>query len=258
LIVLLAVACGMTVANLYYAQPLLSSLSRVFGIGTATAGTLITLTQVGYLIGMLILVPLGDRLEKRRLVTALLSVTTVALAVAGFDPGFLVLLAAALVSGATSVVAQILVPYAASLAPDGTRGRVVGRVMSGLLTGILLSRTVSGLGHGRLAGRLPRLGRPHGRSRGQSARGPALSRHRRPHCRTTTSCGPPSGCRASTPHCCVAPLPGRRLQRLQRLLDHGPLCPDRAPFPLLRDRRGTLRPGRGGRSRCGPVRRRLG
>ncbi|MFJ8542700.1 MFS transporter [Streptomyces sp. NPDC093586] len=145
MIVLLAVACGMTVANLYYAQPLLSSLSRDFGIGTATAGTLITLTQVGYVIGMLILVPLGDRLEKRRLVTALLSVTTVALAVAGFAPGFLVLLAAALVSGATSVVAQILVSYAASLAPDETRGRVVGRVMSGLLTGILLSRTVSGL-----------------------------------------------------------------------------------------------------------------
>ncbi|MFG2305574.1 MFS transporter [Actinacidiphila glaucinigra] len=145
LVALLAVASGMTVANLYYAQPLLSSLSRVFHLGTAAAGTLITVTQIGYVAGMLLLVPLGDRLEKRRLVTALLAVTTVALAVAGTAADFPVLLVASLVSGATSVVAQILVPFAAGLAPDHARGRVVGRVMSGLLAGILLSRTVSSL-----------------------------------------------------------------------------------------------------------------
>ncbi|MFG3102488.1 MFS transporter [Streptomyces sp. NPDC048182] len=145
LVVLLAVACGMTVANLYYAQPLLSELSRTFGIGTATAGLLVTLTQVGYVLGMVFLVPLGDRLEKRTLVTVLLTVTTAALLAAGLATGFPMLLVASLVSGATSVVAQILVPFAASLAPDETRGRVVGRVMSGLLTGILLSRTLSSL-----------------------------------------------------------------------------------------------------------------
>ncbi|MFI6124865.1 MFS transporter [Streptomyces sp. NPDC051064] len=145
LIALLAVACGMTVANLYYAQPLLSSLGDVFGVGAATAGALITLTQVGYVIGMLFLVPLGDRLEKRQLVTVLLTITAVALVVAGLAPTFPVLLAASLISGATSVVAQILVPFAANLAPDHARGRVVGRVMSGLLTGILLSRTLSSL-----------------------------------------------------------------------------------------------------------------
>ncbi|KOV74407.1 MFS transporter [Streptomyces sp. MC1] len=145
LVALLAVASGMTVANLYYAQPLLSSLSDVFGIGTATAGTLITLTQIGYVLGMIFLVPLGDRLEKRNLVSVLLIVTTAALVVAGLAPNFPVLLIAALISGATSVVAQILVPFAASLAPDHARGRVVGRVMSGLLTGILLSRTLSSL-----------------------------------------------------------------------------------------------------------------
>jgi predicted MFS family arabinose efflux permease len=94
---------------------------------------------------MLFVVPLGDRLEKRRLVTALLAVTTVALLVAGLATNFPMLLIASLVSGATSVVAQILVPFAASLAPDESRGRIVGRVMSGLLTGILLSRTVSSL-----------------------------------------------------------------------------------------------------------------
>lgn len=122
LVVLLAVASGMTVANLYYAQPLLSSLADVFHVSTAAAGGLITLTQVGYVIGMLFLVPLGDRLEKRRLVTTLLTVTTLALAVAGFATSFPMLLIASLISGATSVVAQILVPFAANLAPDHARG----------------------------------------------------------------------------------------------------------------------------------------
>lgn len=145
LVALLAVACGMTVANLYYAQPLLSSLRDVFHIGTAAAGGLITVTQIGYVIGMLFLVPLGDRFEKRRLVTVLLAITTLALVAAGTATGFPMLLIASLVSGATSVVAQILVPFAASMAPDHARGRIVGRVMSGLLTGILLSRTLSSL-----------------------------------------------------------------------------------------------------------------
>jgi predicted MFS family arabinose efflux permease len=145
LIALLAVASGMTVANLYYAQPLLSSLREVFHTSTAAAGWLITLTQVGYVIGMLFLVPLGDRLEKRGLITVLLAVTTAALLTAGLAGNFPTLLIASLVAGATSVVAQILVPFAASLAPDHARGRIVGRVMSGLLTGILLSRTLSSL-----------------------------------------------------------------------------------------------------------------
>ncbi|MEU0383061.1 MFS transporter [Streptomyces chartreusis] len=145
LVALLAVASGMTVANLYYAQPLLSSLRDTFHVSTAGAGWLITLTQVGYVVGMLFLVPLGDRLEKRRLITVLLAVTTLALVTAGLAPNFPMLLTASLISGATSVVAQILVPFAASLAPDHARGRIVGRVMSGLLTGILLSRTLSSL-----------------------------------------------------------------------------------------------------------------
>ncbi|QLJ03630.1 MFS transporter [Streptomyces sp. NEAU-sy36] len=145
LVALLAVASGMTVANLYYAQPLLSTLSDVFHTGTAAAGTLITLTQVGYVIGMLFLVPLGDRLEKRNLIAVMLAVTTLSLLAAGLAVNFPMLLIASLVSGATSVVAQILVPFAASLAPDHARGRIVGRVMSGLLTGILLSRTLSSL-----------------------------------------------------------------------------------------------------------------
>ncbi|MFD9000156.1 MFS transporter [Streptomyces sp. NPDC059582] len=145
LVALLAVASGLTVANLYYAQPLLSTLRDVFHTSTATVGLLITITQIGYVVGMIFLVPLGDRLEKRRLVTVLLAVTTLALVAAGTATGFPMLLIASLVSGATSVVAQILVPFAAGLAPDHARGRIVGRVMSGLLTGILLSRTLSSL-----------------------------------------------------------------------------------------------------------------
>jgi predicted MFS family arabinose efflux permease len=148
----------MTVANLYYAQPLLSSLSDVFHTSTATAGALITITQIGYVVGMLFLVPLGDRIEKRRLVTTLLAVTTLALVAAGAATSFPMLLIASLISGATSVVAQILVPFAASLAPDHARGRIVGRVMSGLLTGILLSRTLSSLVSGIAGWRVVYLG----------------------------------------------------------------------------------------------------
>ncbi|WP_405582699.1 MFS transporter [Streptomyces sp. NBC_01190] len=145
LIILLAVACGLTVANLYYAQPLLSELRHTFGISSVTAGGLVTATQLGYAAGLLLLVPLGDVIEKRRLATLLLAVTVGALVLAGTAQNFPVLLIASLISGATLVVAQILVPFAADLAPDESRGRVVGQVMSGLLTGILLSRTVGSL-----------------------------------------------------------------------------------------------------------------
>ncbi|MCB5164694.1 MFS transporter [Streptomyces bambusae] len=145
LVVLLAASCGLTVANLYYAQPLLDVLRLTFRLDEGTVGTLVTVTQIGYALGMLLLVPLGDRLENRRLISVLLAVVTAAMAVAGLAPDFAVLLGAALIAGAASVVAQILVPFAADLAPDHTRGQVVGRVMSGLLAGILLSRTLGSL-----------------------------------------------------------------------------------------------------------------
>ncbi|MFI0895851.1 MFS transporter [Streptomyces sp. NPDC020983] len=158
LVVLLAVACGLTVANLYYAQPLLSELRRSFHVGTVTAGGLVTAGQLGYALGLLLVVPLGDVLEKRRLATLLLGLTVAALALAGLAPDFGVLLAASLVLGCTLTVAQILVPYAADLAPDASRGRVVGQVMSGLLTGILLSRTVGSLVAGATSWRVVYLG----------------------------------------------------------------------------------------------------
>ncbi|WP_187369588.1 MFS transporter [Fodinicola acaciae] len=145
LVLLLAVACGLTVANLYYTQPLLSLLGDTFKITPVAAGGLITATQLGYAAGMILLVPLGDRAETRRLVSTLLVVTTVGLTVAGIAPTYPLLLAGALISGATSVVVQILVPYAAGLSPDHLRGRIVGQVVSGLLFGVLLSRTVGSL-----------------------------------------------------------------------------------------------------------------
>ncbi|MFC1409539.1 MFS transporter [Streptacidiphilus sp. N1-12] len=145
LVLLLAVACGLTVANLYYAQPLLSSLRQVFHVDEATAGGLVTATQIGYALGLLLLVPLGDRVENRRLATLLLGITAGALVLAGLAPGFGLLLTASLLFSTTVVVVQILVPFAADLAPDHSRGRIVGQVMSGLLAGILLSRTLGSL-----------------------------------------------------------------------------------------------------------------
>jgi predicted MFS family arabinose efflux permease len=145
LVLLLAVACGATVANLYYAQPLLDTIARALGTSSGTAGLLVTATQAGYVTGLLFIVPLGDLLQRRKLVFLLLVLDALALAAAAAAPSLGVLAAALALVGVTSVAAQILVPFASALAAENERGRVVGRVMSGLLLGILLARTVSGL-----------------------------------------------------------------------------------------------------------------
>jgi predicted MFS family arabinose efflux permease len=145
LVVLMAAATGIAVANIYYAQPLLDTLSRAFDVPVHTAGLIVTVTQIGYAAGLMFVVPLGDLLERRRLVAAVSVATSFALILAALAPGIYWFAAASLAIGVTAVVAQILVPYAAHLAPDHLRGRVVGRVMSGLLLGILLARTVSGV-----------------------------------------------------------------------------------------------------------------
>jgi predicted MFS family arabinose efflux permease len=141
----LAVACGLTVANLYYAQPLLDLIARSFHVGQGTATIVVTMTQIGYALGLLFLLPVGDLLENRVLVTRTLVATALALAAAGAAPNFGLFLALSVLVGVTSVVAQILIPLAAHLAPAGEEGRFVGRVMSGLLLGILLARTVASL-----------------------------------------------------------------------------------------------------------------
>lgn len=146
LVILLAVACGAAVANLYYAQPLLHAIAASIHTSPSNAALLVTATQIGYAAGLVLLVPLGDLLDRRRLVSRLLVVTALGLAAAAAAPALGVLALALAVVGVTSVVAQILVPFASALAAEDERGRVVGQVMSGLLMGILLARTVSGLG----------------------------------------------------------------------------------------------------------------
>jgi predicted MFS family arabinose efflux permease len=145
LTVVLAVACGASAANLYYAQPLLSTIASDFHKGSGEVGLIVTLSQVGYALGLAFLVPAGDLVARRRLVPIALLLTAAALVASAAAPTLGVLTAIALLVGLGSVAAQILVPLAASLADDDTRGKVVGTVMSGLLLGILLARTVSGL-----------------------------------------------------------------------------------------------------------------
>ncbi len=145
MVALFAVACGIAAANLYYAQPLLPVISRDLQAGSGSTALVITAAQVGYGLGLALIVPLGDILIRRRLVPAILSVAAAALFVASAAPSVLVLIGAVAVAGLCSVAAQILVPYAAELASEEQRGRVVGTVMSGLLLGILLARTFSGL-----------------------------------------------------------------------------------------------------------------
>lgn len=143
LVTLLAASCGITVANLYYAQPLLGLIASSLHVGEGAAATVVTVTQIGYALGLLFVLPVGDLLENRVLVVRILGATAVSLLVAGLAPNFGLFLAFSVLVGITSVVAQILVPLAAHLAPEGEEGRYVGRVMSGLLLGILLARTVA-------------------------------------------------------------------------------------------------------------------
>ncbi|MBC6461757.1 MFS transporter [Actinomadura sp. HBU206391] len=144
-VLLLAVASGLTVANTYYAQPLLEAIARDLGVGATTAGLVVPLGQVGYVLGLVLLVPLGDLLDRRRLITGALLAATGALLLVATAPRIGLVDAGIVLVGFTSVAAQILVPFAAILAADHERGRVVGQVMTGLLLGTLLSRGVAGL-----------------------------------------------------------------------------------------------------------------
>jgi predicted MFS family arabinose efflux permease len=140
---LLAVSCGAAVANIYYAQPLLGEIAHSFAISHGTASLVVTATQVGYAFGLAFLLPIGDLIPARRLVSGLLVGTAATLLIACLAPGFRILLAAFVVLGLTSIVAQILMPLAARLAPAEERGRWMGTVTSGLLVGIMLARSLS-------------------------------------------------------------------------------------------------------------------
>jgi predicted MFS family arabinose efflux permease len=142
---LLAVSAGLIVANLYYAQTLVGPISAATGLSPEAAGLIVTLTQVGYALGLLFIVPLGDLLENRRLVFTALLATAGALVAAAFSTSAWVFLAASLGIGLGSVAAQILVPFAAHLSREETRGQAVGKVVSGLLLGIMLARPAASL-----------------------------------------------------------------------------------------------------------------
>ena len=145
LTLLFAVAGGAAVGNLYWAQPLLGNIAAALGVPPGTAGLLVTLTQVGYALGVFLVVPLGDTLNRKRIIPAIMVLCSVSLAGSAVAPNFDVLLVALALVGVTTVAGQLLTPLAGDLASDEQRVRVVGTVVSGLLTGILVSRTVSGI-----------------------------------------------------------------------------------------------------------------
>ncbi|WP_207869764.1 MFS transporter [Pseudomonas sp. 51_B] len=147
LVALLAFCCGAIVANIYYAQPIVGLIAPDLGLSTERASLIVSLTQLGYALGLLLLVPLADLVENRRLmiITAVLACVSLLLAGTSSNGQGQVFLAYALLIGFSSVAVQMLIPLAAHLAPEQQRGRVVGNIMGGLLLGILLARPLSSL-----------------------------------------------------------------------------------------------------------------
>jgi predicted MFS family arabinose efflux permease len=145
LIFAFALACGLTVANLYYAQPLVGSISHSFGIGVEAGSFIVTMIQVGYVTGLLFLVPLGDIIENKKLILLMLGGLIACLLISVAAPNAGVFFASSLLLGISAVGTQMLMPMAAHLAPEHRRGQVVGTVVSGAMLGILLSRPVSTL-----------------------------------------------------------------------------------------------------------------
>jgi predicted MFS family arabinose efflux permease len=145
LAMLFAFCCGAIVANIYYAQPIIGLIAPDIGLSSTLASLIVSLTQIGYAVGLFFLVPLGDLLENRKLMMATTAVAILSLLSAAFAETPNLFLLASLLVGFSSVAVQILIPLAAHLAPEETRGRVVGSIMGGLLLGILLARPASSL-----------------------------------------------------------------------------------------------------------------
>lgn len=145
LVLLMSVATGLSVASNYYVQPLLHTIAQQFDLSVNLAGFIVTVAQLGYACGLLLLVPLGDMLERRGLIVVMSLLAAGGMVITALSSSFALLLLGTLITGLFSVVAQILVPLAATLADPDRRGKIVGTVMSGLLLGILLARTVAGL-----------------------------------------------------------------------------------------------------------------
>jgi predicted MFS family arabinose efflux permease len=142
-ILLLAAACGLIVADIYYAQPLIGPIADELGLAPQAAGLIVTMAQIGYGAGLVFVVPLGDLVENRRLVIVCVAFSAIALALAAVATSSAAFLVCSGAIGLGAVGVQILVPLAAHLAPDAIRGRVVGAVMSGLMVGIMVARPVA-------------------------------------------------------------------------------------------------------------------
>ncbi len=141
---LMATTCGITIANIYYAQPLLSEIARTFQVSQGDIGVVAMLTQIGYAMGMLFLLPLGDIRERRSLIVFMIFMAAGALILMSASFNMHMLFFAAFVVGFASIVPQLIISFAAHLASPKERGKVIGTIMSGLLIGILVSRTFSG------------------------------------------------------------------------------------------------------------------
>jgi predicted MFS family arabinose efflux permease len=144
-LILLAVASGVCVANLYYNQPLLAQMQATFGVTSQSVGYVSMITQLGYALGLFLFVPLGDMVNRRKLILSLMTAAAMGLVGASLAPSLIWLYAASFLVGLASVIPQVIIPLAAQMAEPERQGKVIGIVVSGLLIGILLARTVSGL-----------------------------------------------------------------------------------------------------------------
>ncbi|AQS03351.1 MFS transporter [Clostridium beijerinckii] len=145
LILVMSIACGLTVANLYYIQPLLGDIAKTFHVDQLSIGFAAMLTQIGYAIGMIFILPLGDIKEKRNLIVIMLLFSVISLMSMFFSSNIYILTISSFAVGFTSIIPQLIIPLAAQLSNPQQRGQTIGTIMSGLLIGILLSRTVSGI-----------------------------------------------------------------------------------------------------------------
>lgn len=145
LILLLSITCGVVVANMYYIQPIGTKVASSLSVSTSAIGILTMLTQLGYALGLLFLVPLGDVVDRPKLIIRMAALSAISLLAAFFAPSFTLFACASFLIGLLSIVPQIIIPYGAVLAGPKARGKVMGTLLSGLLVGILLSRTVSGI-----------------------------------------------------------------------------------------------------------------
>src|SRR5471030_102942 len=145
LILVMSIACGATVANLYYIQPLLADIAKTFHVNQLSISFAAMLTQIGYAVGMIFILPLGDIKEKRKLIIIILLCSIFSLMSMFFSSNIFILSISSFAIGFTSIIPQLIIPLAAQLSDPKQRGQVIGTIMSGLLVGILVSRTISGL-----------------------------------------------------------------------------------------------------------------